>query len=1620
MRKASGKGSSAIGFFVAVALALCLHAGAVAADDPPREPSTPLTPTDHGGAINQAARETISQNEAYGYDQIGDSVDMYTGRLAIRQTDLVIPGIGPDIRVEREWIGADATYASANLFSEFADWTLNIPRIEGAVPVQNNTANWPNNRCSAFDQINFSVQTWPGALINLGFTIDYGGKQQPLVRAASGIFPSGTVAATNDFVAVSCVTSIANGSGEGFRATLPDGTQILFNQLKYLPTSPVTYPVSFPDGSYSWFPRARAIMYASKVTDRFGNHIDYQYDANGRLTSITGSDGRSVSFTWAQKRNDFPIVGNNFLPTYYAITSMTANGKTWNYQYDEFSIEPVLNMKMYGQTLREITRPDSGKWTFHLSDVLEQVQTQPFGGGGPAELTVTSPSNALAKFVLNFLPGEGNFARGDVPIVQFNSYANLGPTWSFIYSNLGMVLCDSKNLTGPGLSSQTWTYSRVHHPDLKGWYHGSTPGATEKVVTATSPEGVVDKYTYSILFNAGEGNLLKHETFSNSSATSPITSRTYTYTAGTSVGATSNPMLNSARNAQATRPQTTTIVQEGTTYKTQYTTYDTYNNPTTIVRSNDFTAATTEERVYRNDAQGWVLGKLASSKRDAVTSESYTFWPNGQIKEAYAFGLKVQAYAYNADGTLASQTDGNNHSTSFSDYYRGVPRTTAYADGTQTIRTVNDDGTVATVKSQRGYTTSFGYDALGRLASTQYPTGDTVAWSPRTTTYTNLTVAELGMPIGTRRVRTVEGNLQRSDYLDGLLRLVLREEKDTASSKTIYLRKRYDSTGLVTFQSYPSETSGATTGISTTYDAIGRVRQRSAGGATIQSVEYFGNNSQEVTDGSGNVTTYSYQAFGEPDRSRVVLIEMKAEDQTTAIDRDVFGNVLSVAQSGNGPRIARQYLYDDYKRLCKAIEPESGQTVTAYDSASQITWTASGQSGSTTACNLTSIPASQKTSYTYSDVGLLTDVKYPDTTGNVSIGYDDDGNMTSMSNPSASWVWTYNRRGLLSTEQVAIDTQTFLLTHSYNSQGLQSSLTYPDGVSVAYSPDAWGRPTQIGNLASSIAYFPNNVPRSYTLANGASYLATLNTRQWLESATLTKGQPLQKLTYGYNADGDLRSIVDGVNGADSATMTYDGLHRLSTAVGCWGTYGYVYDSNNNITDRFGTDSLAYRYDGNNRLVQIDTGDDIFFDGFEARPTCPNPSIVAPSTFEYDARGRTKSGGRIAVESPEPGQRIPTGYTWNMANQMAGISGFATYSYDGRGNRVKSVVLGSTEYSVYDKAGNLVHVQKGTTKTNYLTLASKPFGKLSAGTATFLHPDLLGSPRAATDAAGQVLWRANFDPFGVRVGAGTEKIGYTGHVKDLGGLTYMRARYYEPNTGRFLSTDPKSFDPNSAASVNRYTYANNNPYRYVDPDGKQSRDLYYIWKVSGATSPPRSPDDWLGPAIGGALTAAMLPAAGYGALELGWAALANPATTTTIINTAADIGAGEALGGTSIAVGASMAANTARRIGATGEIGETALKALGGQSQVHFPTSLGSRYVDQLVENIAHESKVGYATLTSSSRLQIAKDAELVREGFIDGATWNFFRSPATGKIGASQPLLNELNMNNINYIIHQP
>ena len=165
--------------------------------------------------------------------------------------------------------------------------------------------------------------------------------------------------------------------------------------------------------------------------------------------------------------------------------------------------------------------------------------------------------------------------------------------------------------------------------------------------------------------------------------------------------------------------------------------------------------------------------------------------------------------------------------------------------------------------------------------------------------------------------------------------------------------------------------------------------------------------------------------------------------------------------------------------------------------------------------------------------------------------------------------------------------------------------------------------------------------------------------------------------------------------------------------------------------------------------------------------------------------------------------------------------------------------------------------------------------------TYYHNDAAGTPALATDANGNLLWKETYLPYGKKqtnaAASATNPIGFTGKPYDNAtGLSYMGARYYDPLVGRFTGIDPKGFDPAHIQSFNRYAYANNNPYKFVDPDGRWAVPVVIglaLWAVDvtiGTPTPPAHAPDAIYPVgfpdMTGALKAGTVGIGVIGAIE----------------------------------------------------------------------------------------------------------------------------------------------------------
>nr|WP_244981559.1 hypothetical protein [Corallococcus exercitus] len=630
---------------------------------------------------------------------------------------------------------------------------------------------------------------------------------------------------------------------------------------------------------------------------------------------------------------------------------------------------------------------------------------------------------------------------------------------------------------------------------------------------------------------------------------------------------------------------------------------------------------------------------------------------------------------YYADGTVQTRKDGRNNTTTFSNYKRGIPQYVQTPDSTTVSNAVNDIGLITSATNEAGWTTSYGYDLMGRLNRVVQPTGDTVVWNDMALDFSYVLAPEYGLPAGHWRQTITTGAAVSINYMDALWRPVVSRTYDAnnpgATSKVIV--RAFDFNGNTTFESYPQRSVSAYTdrpvGTSTTYDALSRVTQLSADselGRLNTSTVYGTGFQKSVTNARGHRTTTTYQVFDMPGEDAVRTISAP-EGVSVSIARDVFGKPTSITRGGGGKSATRNLVYDAYQRLCKTIEPESGATLQDYDAANNVAWRAAGQGLPVLTCDRANVPAGRKSVFNYDARNRLVSTTYGDNSPGVTRSYTPDGLPLTVVSNGATWTTTYNRRRLPISEVLGYNGQTYTLGWGYSANGHVSQLTYPvennpiNAKTVVYAPNALGEPTQVGPYATSISYHPNGAVAGFVYGNGRVRSLTQNVRG-LPLVARDTGVLLDQ--YSYDPNGNVLEIADQQENIASRSMGYDGLDRLiiANAPGIWGNAAYGYDALDNlVSSSIGSRNNVYNYDAANRL----TGFTSNFSDFNY-------------AYAYDAQGNIT-------------QRGAQTFSFDIANRMSAAANKATYSYDGFGRRVKAVATnGMTTISLYSPAGQLLY------------------------------------------------------------------------------------------------------------------------------------------------------------------------------------------------------------------------------------------------------------------------------------------------------------------------------------------
>lgn len=257
--------------------------------------------------------------------------------------------------------------------------------------------------------------------------------------------------------------------------------------------------------------------------------------------------------------------------------------------------------------------------------------------------------------------------------------------------------------------------------------------------------------------------------------------------------------------------------------------------------------------------------------------------------------------------------------------------------------------------------------------------------------------------------------------------------------------------------------------------------------------------------------------------------------------------------------------------------------------------------------------------------------------------------------------------------------------------------------------------------------------------------------------------------------------------ATAVNYGYDRLYRLTSAADSAGARSYTYDPVGNRLTRVAGSTTSYTYDRADRMTAA---------GALAVTVDANGNLTARGgdSFAYDQANRL---------------------------QTATVSGMTeTYAYDGDSIRFnRQVGAASPVRYVSDPNRNLpVTIDDGIRK--YVWGVDLSYA-VSGSTLEIFHADRFGSMRVLTDGSGAVTATYRNDDWGnllTQTGSSIQPFGFTGEPRDATGLTYLRARYYEPALGRFMTRDTWHGIRVVPGSLNDYSYLRDNPLIGVDRDG----------------------------------------------------------------------------------------------------------------------------------------------------------------------------------------------------------
>jgi RHS repeat-associated protein len=740
---------------------------------------------------------------------------------------------------------------------------------------------------------------------------------------------------------------------------------------------------------------------------------------------------------------------------------------------------------------------------------------------------------------------------------------------------------------------------------------------------------------------------------------------------------------------------------------------------------------------------------------------------------------RIWTYTYNGYGqvftTKGPRTDVN--STTTYTYYScssgtqcGQVQTLTNALGqVTTFNSYNAYGQPLTITDPNGVVTTLTYDARERIISSQVGT-ETTGYSYYPTGLLNVVT----LPDSSTLQYTYDGAHRLTAIADGAGNSI-RYTLDALGNHTA--DNSYDPSGVLHLTH------------TRVFNTLSELNQdiKAAGGSAVTTTFGYdseGNQTSIAAPLSRN-TTQTFDAL-----NRLSQITDPASG-VTQLGYDANDHLISVTD----PRaLQTTYTRNGFGNVTQQASPDTGTTTTTYDSGGNLKTATDARGALAT--------------YSYDALNRVTQAAYSDQTINFSYdaGANGVGRLTGASDANHSLTWLYDTHGRVIGKGMAVGSVALSVGYGY-SNGDLASIVSPSGQTITYSyTDHQVTSVSVNGtaLVTGATYEPFGAVNGWTWGNFTTVSRSYDGDEKITQIS-TAGDTNN---FGYDNAFRITGITDTGISANSWTLGYDALDRLTSAAQTATTLGWSYDANGNRLNQTGSNASTFTPSSTSNQLNSIAG-------------------ALTRTYSYDAAGNTTSYSSDSFTYNQRGR---------MSSAATGTTS-ATYVYSALGQLIEKTVGSTTTLLMYDESGHVLGeysssgalIQETVWMGNIPVATLRPNGSTGCTSticAFYVHTDQLNAPRKITRPSDNgLMWRWDTDPFGTAApnqnpaGLGTfvYDLRFPGQIYMAEtGLNQNYFRDYDPQTPRFLESDPIGIH----GGLNTYAYALNDPLGFIDPYGLQ--------------------------------------------------------------------------------------------------------------------------------------------------------------------------------------------------------